>query len=90
VFRLTIGGLELAEVAPGIDIERDILGHMAFRPREMDPRIFRPELLNLRGRLLDLDLSERLAFDAERNICFSILRDYMSVTRGMSRLFGRP
>ncbi len=75
VFRLTIGGLELAEVAPGIDIERDILGHMAFRPlmrqvREMDPRIFRPELLNLRGRLLDLDLSDRLAFDAERNILF--------------------
>ena len=75
VFRLTVDGLELTEVAPGINIERDILGHMAFRPlmrqvREMDPGIFRPELLNLRGRLLDLDLSDRLAFDAERNILF--------------------
>ncbi len=75
VFRLTVDGLELTEVAPGIDIERDILGHMAFRPlmrqvREMDPRIFRPESLGLRGRLLDLDLSDRLAFDANRNILF--------------------
>jgi propionate CoA-transferase len=45
VFRLTDGGLELVEVAPGIDIDRDILAHMAFRPligqvREMDARLF--------------------------------------------------
>ena len=32
VFRLGEGGLELIEVAPGIDIERDILAHMAFKP----------------------------------------------------------
>lgn len=32
VFRLTATGLELAEVAPGIDVERDILAHMAFIP----------------------------------------------------------
>ena len=32
VFRLTAAGLELAEVAPGIDVERDILAHMGFRP----------------------------------------------------------
>jgi propionate CoA-transferase len=38
--------------------------------REMDPRIFRPESLDLRGRLLDLDLGDRLAFDADRNILF--------------------
>src|SRR6202011_2636573 len=46
VFRLTTEGLELTEVAPGIDIERDILAKMAFKPivtnpREMDRRIFR-------------------------------------------------
>lgn len=46
VFRIGSGGLELIEVAPGIDLDRDILAHMAFRPaisdnlREMDPRIF--------------------------------------------------
>jgi propionate CoA-transferase len=36
----------LIEVAPGIDVERDILGQMGFRPRiaddcrPMDPRIY--------------------------------------------------
>ncbi|MCL4216539.1 MAG: acyl CoA:acetate/3-ketoacid CoA transferase [Candidatus Hydrogenedentes bacterium] len=32
VFRLTPEGLVLAEVAPGIDIERDIIAHMNFAP----------------------------------------------------------
>ena len=75
VFRLTDGGLELVEVAPGIDIDRDILAHMAFRPlmgqvREMDARLFRTETLGLRSRLIDLDLTDRLAFDVDRNILF--------------------
>ncbi len=53
VFRRVADGLELAEVAPGIDVERDILAHMGFRPRiadnwrEMDLRLFRPEPMNL-------------------------------------------
>jgi propionate CoA-transferase len=33
VFRLTREGLELLEVAPGIDLESEVLAHMAFRPR---------------------------------------------------------
>lgn len=33
VFRLTDGGLELIEVAPGIDIESQILAQMDFRPQ---------------------------------------------------------
>ena len=32
VFALTPDGLELIEVAPGIDIERDILALMDFKP----------------------------------------------------------
>ena len=32
VFRLTQRGLELIEIAPGIDLERDILSQMGFRP----------------------------------------------------------
>jgi acyl CoA:acetate/3-ketoacid CoA transferase len=32
VFRLAGEGLELIEVAPGIEIERDILPYMDFRP----------------------------------------------------------
>ncbi len=33
VFRLEADALELVEVAPGIEVERDILPYMAFRPR---------------------------------------------------------
>jgi propionate CoA-transferase len=32
VFRLTADGLELIEVAPGIDVQRDVLDQMTFRP----------------------------------------------------------
>jgi propionate CoA-transferase len=32
VFRLADGGLELIEVAPGVDLDRDVLGQMEFRP----------------------------------------------------------
>ncbi len=46
VFALEDDGLVLIEVAPGIDVERDVLGQMGFRPRvaddlrEMDRRIY--------------------------------------------------
>jgi propionate CoA-transferase len=32
VFRLSVAGLELTEIAPGIDLERDVLAHMDFAP----------------------------------------------------------
>ena len=47
VFRLAPEGVELIEIAPGMDLERDVLANMGFRPiispnlREMDGRIFR-------------------------------------------------
>ena len=52
VFRLTPDGLELTEVAPGIDIEKDILAYMDFRPiikdvKPMDSRIFKDESMGL-------------------------------------------
>ncbi len=53
VFRIGDEGLELIEVAPGIDAERDVIAHMGFRPhvarelRTMDERIFEPALMNL-------------------------------------------
>lgn len=47
VFELTPAGVELIEVAPGIDIERDILPNMGFTPiinspRLMDAALFTP------------------------------------------------
>jgi propionate CoA-transferase len=53
VFRIGVDGLELIEIAPGIDVERDVIAHMGFRPhlardlREMDARIFRPSRMDL-------------------------------------------
>ncbi|HSB80072.1 MAG TPA: acyl CoA:acetate/3-ketoacid CoA transferase, partial [Candidatus Methylomirabilis sp.] len=53
VLVITKEGLLVAEVAPGISLERDVLGQMAFRPRVspdlkiMDERIFRGELMGL-------------------------------------------
>ncbi len=57
VFRLAEEGLELIEIAPGIELERDVFARMGFRPRiatglkEMDRRIFRPEPVGLAAEL---------------------------------------
>jgi propionate CoA-transferase len=76
VFRRMAEGLELTEIAPGIDLDRDILAHMDFLPimrdvRSMDPRIFLPQLLNLTTILFDCQLRRRLNYDVERNTVFA-------------------
>lgn len=54
VFRLTSDGLELIEIAPGIDLERDIISQMGFRPlisadlKTMDDRLFQNQPMNIR------------------------------------------
>jgi len=76
VFRLTAEGLELTEIAPGVDLQRDILDHMAFRPlirselQVMDERIFRDEGMGIRQQLLEKPLADRLTYDAGRNLFF--------------------
>lgn len=75
VFQLTPGGLELIEVAPGIDIEKNILAHMDFKPiinkvQPMDRRIFVDEPMDLLAELQNLKLSERITYDNDRNILF--------------------
>ena len=75
VFQLTLQGLELIEVAPGIDIGRDILPHMDFAPVintpiSMNPRIFIDEPMDLMGELMNRTLSERVSYDEARNILF--------------------
>ncbi|HDX8892815.1 TPA: acyl CoA:acetate/3-ketoacid CoA transferase [Klebsiella oxytoca] len=39
VFQLTEAGVELIEIAPGVNVERDILPYMAFRPIINQPRL---------------------------------------------------
>ena len=75
VFRLRDGGLTLTEVAPGIDVERDIVALMPFRPaiegpRTMDEAIFRPQPMGLRERLLDIRIGDRLSYDAASNTVY--------------------
>lgn len=75
VFALTPQGLELTEVAPGVDIARDILPYMAFKPiirnpQPMDARIFRAEPMGLKDTLLSISLLERIAYQPDRNVLF--------------------
>lgn len=54
VFKLTSEGLELIEIAPGIDLEKDVLAKMEFKPilspklKLMDERIFNDEIMHLK------------------------------------------
>jgi propionate CoA-transferase len=75
VFQLTKQGLEVIEVAPGVDIKRDILDKMEFEPlvrhpREMDPRIFRAEPMGLREDILRLPFDARFNYDDQHNFLF--------------------
>lgn len=76
VFTLTPGGLELIEIAPGVDLQRDIVSQMAFTPiiksppRLMDARIFENRPMGLRAMLLRLKFSERFSYDADKNMFF--------------------
>ena len=66
VFELSTDGMELKEVAPGIDLQKDILDQMDFQPvinaepELMDTRIFQPEPMGLAdgssGRVVNLEL----------------------------------
>jgi propionate CoA-transferase len=75
VFRLGSDGLELIEVAPGIDLERDILAQLPFTPKvdnpsTMEAGLFRSEPLGLRERMLDIHVEDRLSYEAESNTVF--------------------
>lgn len=53
VFELTEGGIMLTEIAPGIDLKKDILDQMEFTPiisgqlKEMANTLFREEKMKL-------------------------------------------
>ncbi len=58
VFKLTDKGLALIEIAPGVDLEKDILSNMDFKPiissdlKLMDERIFKEEKMNIKEEFL--------------------------------------
>ena len=77
VFRLAeAGGLELIEIAPGIDLERDVLAQMDFAPaispelKLMEASLFADPTMNLRERMLTLPLAERIDYDSRNNMLF--------------------
>jgi propionate CoA-transferase len=76
VFKLTAEGLELTEIAPGIDLQKDILDKMEFQPimhgqpKLMDARIFSDLPMNFRAEMLERPLAERLSYDPAQNLFF--------------------
>jgi propionate CoA-transferase len=81
VFKLTSDGLELLEVAPGIDIERDILARMEFRPIirnpiTMDHRIFANHPMGLRDQLLRMPIEQRFTYHPGENRFFANLEGH--------------
>ncbi len=76
VFRLCKEGLELTEIAPGIDLQKHILEQMEFEPimnetpKTMDLRIFDHQPMGLKKDLTLLPVSERLDFRPEKNLLF--------------------
>ncbi len=76
VFSLTDNGLKLSEVAPGIDIEKDILANMDFKPIIDEPAlmekcIFETKVMKLRKTLLEIPTVNRLVYDKQQNIVFA-------------------
>src|SRR6185503_17938272 len=62
VFQLVPHGLELIEIAPGVDLEKDVLAHVGFtpiiteEPKMMEAKIFRDEPMGLKADLLSVPL----------------------------------
>ncbi len=75
VFALREDGLELIEYAPGIDLERDILEQMPFRPVvnnpvEMASVLFKSRPMGLRERLADVGIERRIEYSPTTNSLF--------------------
>jgi propionate CoA-transferase len=75
VFRLTDSGIELVEVAPGVDLEKDVLSGMDFEPAisadltTMDPALFLPQRMGL-GDHPPLALDDRFVYDSDENVLY--------------------
>ena len=75
VFALREGGLELTEIAPGVDLQKDILDLLPFSPMVYDPKpmmsaLFRPEIIGLRERISDIGIEDRISYTPQTNTLF--------------------
>jgi propionate CoA-transferase len=76
VFGLHERGIELLEIAPGLDLDHDVLAGMAFRPIIerppilMDAGLFAHAPMGLRARLLMLPLADRFTYDVATRTLF--------------------
>ncbi len=83
VFSASPRGLQLTEIAPGVDLERDILAHMGFVPvieslTTMDPRIFLDAPMGLKAQLLESPIESRITLDANGERLMVNLRGYVA------------
>ncbi|MFT5701968.1 MAG: propionate CoA-transferase [Desulforhopalus sp.] len=82
LFSLTDQGLLLEEIAPGVDLEKDILSLMDFKPailsplKIMDARIFHPEIMGLKTDLLSVSVEERITYSSKMDIMFANLAGF--------------
>ncbi|MGA7875480.1 MAG: acyl CoA:acetate/3-ketoacid CoA transferase, partial [Desulfoferrobacter sp.] len=82
IFSLGKEGLELSEIAPGVDLQKDILDLIDFQPviprppKLMDERIFNPAPMGLKEELLSITLEDRIIYDAANNMMFANLAGY--------------
>jgi propionate CoA-transferase len=75
VFALRKDGLELIEIAPGIDIKSQVLDLLPFSPMvgdpvEMNPAIFQAEPMGLRQTLYDIAIDRRISYERQTNTLF--------------------
>lgn len=95
VFSLCEEGLELIEIAPGIDLETQILPLMEFEPiirkplKLMDERIFRLPPMGIKEDLLTIPMEDRFVYHPEENIFFINLENlYMKTSEEIQQMFG--
>jgi propionate CoA-transferase len=87
VFTLTDEGMAIVEIAPGVNLEKDILAMMDFNPvvkdtpRLMNERIFSPEPMGLKDDLLTLRLEDRFNYDPKENLFFVNFEGFSVHTR---------
>lgn len=86
VLELTKKGLVLKEVAPGVDIEKDIVSQMEFKPIidetpiPMDDRIFSDSPMGLRREMLNVPIENRITYDEEQNTFFANF-EYLTIRK---------